>query len=91
MSAVHDYLEQFYDDPHNIEEFKINFLKNHFYNRINKILNTEFEDFLIGVWPRNNRKLIYFKSKKNSNNSIILNRFTDKLIQVSETSSKTKN
>ena len=34
MSALEVYLEQFYDDPYGIEEFKVNFLKNHMFLEI---------------------------------------------------------
>ena len=80
MSAVEEYLRQFYDNPYKIEEYKINFLKNHFYDRVNSIMNIEFKDFLIGV-NSHKRDLIYFKSKKN-NEPLIYNNITDKFENI---------
>ena len=42
MSALDVYLNQYYDDPYGIEDYKINFLKNHYYPTINKILDCDF-------------------------------------------------
>tara|TARA_Y100000022_G_C13140155_1_gene324576 strand:+ start:344 stop:583 length:240 start_codon:yes stop_codon:yes gene_type:complete len=61
MSALKVYLTQFYFNPKGIEEFKINFLKNHYYDKINSKLNIEFNDLLIGI--HNNPDILYFKSK----------------------------
>tara|TARA_Y100000816_G_scaffold231709_1_gene177021 strand:- start:526 stop:765 length:240 start_codon:yes stop_codon:yes gene_type:complete len=61
MSALKIFLTQFYNDPIGIEEYKINFLKNHYYDIINSKLNIEFNDMLIGI--NNNPDILYFKSK----------------------------
>ena len=78
MSALEVYLQQFYDDPHGIEDFKINFLKNHYYDRVSQILMIEREDLLIGVTK--NRNLIYFKSKDIKSKPVILDRYIDRFI-----------
>ena len=75
MSALYIYLDQFYRDPYGIEEYKINFLKNHYYPIINKFLNCEFNDFKIGVTK--NKSIIWFINKKYPNYEIIYN-FTSK-------------
>lgn len=69
MSALNVYLNQYYEDPQGLEEYKLNFLKNHYYPTINKILNCEFKDFQIGVTK--NKNTIWFRSKKNTNFEII--------------------
>ena len=33
MTALNDYLEDFYKNPLLVEEYKINFLKNHYYKK----------------------------------------------------------
>jgi len=82
MSALEVYLEQFYDDPQGIEEFKVNFLKNHYFDRVEKVFKLKqnreiltIKDFLIGV--TRNRDLIYFRLKELSSEPIILNRKLD--------------
>ena len=69
MSALNVYLNQYYEDPQGLEEYKLNFLKNHYYPTINKILNCDFKDFQIGVTK--NINTIWFTSKKNPNFEII--------------------
>jgi hypothetical protein len=68
-SAVEEYLKQYYINQSGLEEYKLNFLKNHYYPTINKILNCDFKDFQIGVTK--NRNIIWFTSKKNPNFEII--------------------
>ena len=76
MSALEEYLDEFFRDCVNIPEFKIDFLKNHYYDRINKIISIDREDFLIGTerkLPINIRKqFLFFKSQKNSLFEIIM-------------------
>ena len=74
MSALEVYLTQFYDNPTKIEEFKINFLKNHYYDNINQIMNVAAKDFQIGVTK--NRNLIYFISKIDNSYEIVYNHKT---------------
>ena len=61
---VHEiYLNEFYDKPNTLEDYKINYLKNHYYPSINKILNIEFKNFQIGV--SKNKDIIWFANKTN--------------------------
>lgn len=68
-NALECYLNDFYNDPKNVEEYKIIFLKNHYYPKINIILNTEFENFKIGVTK--NRNILWFINENKANNEII--------------------
>ena len=68
-NALECYLNDFYNDPKNVEEYKIIFLKNHYYPKINIILNTEFKNFKIGV--KKNRNIIWFMDENNPKNEII--------------------
>lgn len=77
MSAHDVYLEQFYDNPYGLEEYKVNFLKNHYYDIVSTRLMIDIEDLLIGVTK--NRNLIYFKHQDSKNKPIIFNRTTNLL------------
>ncbi len=68
-NALECYLNDFYNDPKNVEEYKIIFLKNHYYSKINIILNTEFKNFKIGVTK--NRNILWFIDENNPKNEII--------------------
>ena len=68
-NALECYLNDFYNDPKNVEEYKIIFLKNHYYPKINIILNTEFENFKIGITK--NRNILWFIDVNKANNEII--------------------
>jgi hypothetical protein len=68
-NALECYLNDFYNHPNNVEEYKIIFLKNHYYSKINIILNTEFENFKIGV--TRNRNILWFIDENNPKNEII--------------------
>lgn len=68
-NALECYLNDFYNNPNNVEEYKIIFLKNHYYPKINIILNTKFENFKIGVTK--NRNIIWFIDVNNPKNEII--------------------
>lgn len=71
MTAIKIYIEQYHLLKNDLEEYKINFLKNHFYNKINQILNCDFNDFKIGV--SNNMDIIWFIDQKHPNLEIIYN------------------
>lgn len=71
MSAVNTYIEEFYQYPKTIEEYKINFLKSHFYDTINLLLRCEFKNFKIGI--NNNKNTLWFIDSKNPNIEIIYN------------------
>ena len=56
--ALTDYIQDFYNNPAKVEDYKINFLKNHYFPTINAILNCSFEEFKIGMSKHNN--IIWF-------------------------------
>jgi len=70
-NALECYLNDFYNDPNNVEEYKINFLKNHYYSKINIILNCKFENFKIGITK--NKNVLWFIDKNEANNEVIYN------------------
>ena len=61
--AIKSYLNEFYEYPNDIEQFKLELLKDHFFDKMNRYLNTSREDFLIGV--NKNRDIIFFTCKSN--------------------------
>jgi hypothetical protein len=75
MSILEQYLHEFYEDSSNIEEFKIEFLKNYYYPKVNLILNTEFKNFKIGV--NKNRNLLFFYDSNVPSCEIIYNRISE--------------
>lgn len=75
MTALNDYLEDFYKNPLLVEEYKINFLKNHYYKEVNYILNSKFKNFKIGV--NKNRNFIYFYDINNPSYEILYNRVSN--------------
>ncbi len=87
MSAIEEYLEEFYNN-NKIEEYKINVLKNHYFDNINKILKTTRDNFRIGVTK--NRNLVWFATNTDTNVDIIYNHTTneyfkknnDKIIKI---------
>ncbi len=82
MTAHEIYLDQFYNNPRGLEQYKLNFLKNHYFDRVEKVFKLKqnreiltINEFLIGV--TRNRDLIYFRLKELSSEPIILNRKLD--------------
>ena len=69
MSALEEYLDEFFRDCVNISDFKIDFLKNHYYDRINNIISIDRQDFLIGTEPKLpieiRKRFLFFKSRRN--------------------------
>lgn len=61
--AIKSYLNEFYEYPNDIEQFKLELLKDHFFDKMNRFLNTNRSDFLIGV--NKNRDIIFFTCKTN--------------------------
>ena len=57
-NAITDYIQDFYNNPTKVEDYKINFLKNHYFPTINAILKCSFEEFKIGMSKHNN--IIWF-------------------------------
>ena len=76
MTAYDQYLQDFLYNPINVEEYKVNFLKNHYYPTINKVLECDFNDFQIGT--SKNKNLIWFCSKNDDSFEIIYNTSNDK-------------
>ncbi len=74
MSVLDQYLNDFYEDSKNVEEYKINFLKQHYYPEVNLILNAKFKNFKIGV--TSNRDLLYFHDVNVPSYEIVYNRIT---------------
>tara|TARA_B100000902_G_scaffold398848_1_gene467178 strand:+ start:79 stop:426 length:348 start_codon:yes stop_codon:yes gene_type:complete len=71
-NALECYLNDFYNDPNNIEEYKIIFLKNNYYSKINVILNSEYKNFKIGI-KKKDKNVLYFIDKNKLNNEVIYN------------------
>ena len=71
-NALECYLNDFYNDPNNVEEYKIIFLKNHYYSKMNVILNSEFKNFKIGI-KKKDKNVLYFIDKNKPNNEVIYN------------------
>lgn len=61
--ALKNYLIDFYNDPKNVEDFKVNFIKNHYFTTINAILDCNFKDFRVGMSRFKN--IIWFCNIKN--------------------------
>ena len=80
-SALEEYLNQYYMDPYGLEEYKLNFLKNHYYTTINKILKCDFEDFQIGV-KKNKNTILLFRNKNNLNFEIIFDHNNNKYYKI---------
>ena len=77
-SILYDYLNDFYNNPSKTEEYKINFLKNHYYPTINLILNCKFKNFKIGIKRDfKYRNELWFINKNNPNYEIIYNTKND--------------
>ena len=64
MSCHENYLKEFFNDPKNTDEYKVNFLKKNYFSIVNCYFNIELKDFLIGA-IKNNNNLIYFATKIN--------------------------
>tara|TARA_B100000927_G_scaffold291372_2_gene293236 strand:+ start:12742 stop:13134 length:393 start_codon:yes stop_codon:yes gene_type:complete len=59
--AINVYIEEFQKYPNKIEKYKINFLKNYFYYFVEKYIDVDRENLLIGC--STNKKFLYFKNK----------------------------
>lgn len=69
MSVLEIYLNEFYNDPYNIEEYKINFIKNYYYPIVNIVFKTDLKNFRIGVTK--NKEILWFNDIKKPNIEII--------------------
>lgn len=67
--AIKEYLKQFYENPNNIEEYKINLLKNHYYPIIKNVLGCSFNQFKIGTTK--NKNTLWFTSSCKLNRELI--------------------
>lgn len=78
MNNIEKYLEEFYNNPNEIEEYKIQILKDYYYERIYNIVKIPIDKLLIGVTEDKN--LIYFKFKNLIAQPLILDRRLDTFI-----------
>jgi hypothetical protein len=70
-SALDTYIKEFQNNPHNIDEYKVNFLKNHFYSFIKNYINVNRENLLIGA--TSNKKYLYFQCNLNTDIHFVYN------------------
>jgi hypothetical protein len=70
-SAVDAYIEEFQNDPYNVDEYKVNFLKNHFYSFVENYMNVNRENLLIGA--TSNKKYLYFQCNLNTDIHFVYN------------------
>ena len=75
VNALEYYLNEFRNNFDNIEEYKIIFLKNHYYPKINNILNSDFKNFRIGI--TRNKELLWFTDITRPNHEVIYNIVND--------------
>ena len=80
-AALTDYIQDFYNNPAKVEDYKINFLKNHYFPTINAILNCSFEEFKIGMSKHNN--IIWF-CNINKPNYLVMYDFKNDLYYIKE-------
>lgn len=69
--AVDAYIEEFQNDPYNVDEYKVNFLKNHFYSFVENYMNVKRENLLIGA--TSNKKYLYFQCNLNTDIHFVYN------------------
>ena len=70
-NALDVYINEFLNNPHTIEEYKLNFLKNNFYVFVENYINVKRKNLLIGA--SSNKKYLYFRCKLNSNLHFVYN------------------
>lgn len=81
-SAFQHYLSEFYQDPRGLEEFKVNFLKNHYFDLVKGQFIPELastKTLLIGVTKRH-PDLVYFRLRDLSSEPIIYNRRLERFV-----------
>ena len=78
MNNIEKYLEEFYNNPNEIEQYKIQILKDYYYERIYNIIKIPIDKLLIGVTEDKN--LIYFKFENIIAQPLILDRRLDTFI-----------
>tara|TARA_Y100000389_G_scaffold7071_1_gene6846 strand:- start:144 stop:536 length:393 start_codon:yes stop_codon:yes gene_type:complete len=70
-NAINVYIQEFQNYPNKIEEYKLNFLKNHFYYFVEKYIDVTRENLLIG--STNNKKFLYFQNRLKPNIHFVYN------------------
>lgn len=70
-SATKIYIDEFLNDSDNIPEWKVNYLKNHFYYFVEKYIDVKRENLLIGTIK--NKQYLYFQCKLNPTIHFITN------------------
>ena len=70
-NAVDAYIEDFQNNPVSVDEYKVNFLKNHFYSFVENYIDINRENLLIGAISNN--KYLYFQSKLTPNIHFVYN------------------
>ena len=83
--ALTDYIQDFYNNPAKVEDYKINFLKNHYFPTINAILKCSFEEFKIGMSKHNN--IIWFCNINTPNYQVMYD-FKNDLYYINEKEAK---
>ena len=73
---IDKYLQEFHENPNDIEEYKITVLKDHYYKYVNSILKIEKNDFQLGVTK--NFKLLFFRDKNCPQTELVLNLIEEK-------------
>ena len=79
--ALTSYMLDFYNDPKNVEDYKINFIKNHYFPTINAILKCSFDEFKTGMSRHNN--IIWFCNNNNPDYHVIYD-FKNKLYYIKD-------
>lgn len=69
--AIKTYLNDYYKNPDTIEQYKLELLKDHFFDILKLYLNITRKDFLIGV--NKNKNIIFFTSQLDQSIEIIYN------------------
>ena len=70
-NALEIYMQEFLDSPYTIHEYKVNFLKNHFYFLVEKYIDVTRDNLLIGT--TSNKVFLYFRSKLNTDIHFVYN------------------
>lgn len=70
-NAVDAYIEEFQNNPSSLDEYKVNFLKNHFYSLIEKYIDIKRENLLIAA--TSNKEYLYFQCKLTPNIHFVYN------------------
>mgnify|MGYP001249135477 CR=1 FL=1 len=69
--ALNEYIQEFLNNPNTIPDYKVNFLKNHFYSIIENYIDIKRDNLLIGTTSK--KKYLYFQCKLNKNLHFLYN------------------